>query len=80
MISSGGTIAVAADLLKKSGAEEICVFATHAVFSERAPKILQESGVNSVYVTDTVFVPGEKIFPKLKILSVSKLIANELGD
>jgi ribose-phosphate pyrophosphokinase len=80
MISSGKTVAVAADLLKTRGAEEIYVFATHAVFSEKAPKILQESGVNSVYVTDTVFVPGEKIFPKLKILSVSKLIANELGD
>jgi ribose-phosphate pyrophosphokinase len=80
MISSGGTVAMAADLLRKNGAEQICVFATHAVFSEKAPKILQESGVNSVYVTDTVFVPGEEMFSKLKILSVSKLIADELVD
>jgi len=80
MISSGGTIAVAADLLKKNGVEEIYVFATHAVFSEKAPKILQESGVNSVYVTDTVFVSEEKKFAKLKILSVSKLIATSLSS
>jgi len=76
MISSGGTITVAADLLKKNGVGEVCVFATHAVFSEKAPKILQESGVNSVYVTDTVFVPEEKKFPKLKILSVSQIISD----
>jgi ribose-phosphate pyrophosphokinase len=78
MISSGGTIAVAADLLKKNGAEEIYVFATHAVFSEKAPKILQESGVNSVYVTDTVLVPDEKKFSKLRILSISQTIAGQL--
>jgi ribose-phosphate pyrophosphokinase len=78
MISSGGTVAMAAELLKKNGAGEICVFATHAVFSEEAPKILQNSGVDKVYVTDTVFVPEEKRFPKLKILSVSEIIAAAL--
>ena len=78
MISSGGTIAVAAELLKKQGAREIYVFATHAVFSEKAPQILQKAAVNKVYVTDTVFVPGEKRFPKLEILSVSDAIAQQL--
>jgi ribose-phosphate pyrophosphokinase len=78
MISSGKTIAVAADILKKNGVEEIFVFATHPVFSDDAPKILQESNVEKVYVTDTVFVPEEKRFPKLEILSVSELIASNL--
>ena len=78
MISSGKTIALAAKLLRKNGTEEIYVFATHAVFSDKAPKILQESGVNTVYVTDTVFVPEDKKFPKLKILSVSEIIAEQL--
>ncbi|MBI2613253.1 MAG: ribose-phosphate pyrophosphokinase [Candidatus Levybacteria bacterium] len=78
MISTGETIDKAASLLKKNEAEDIVVFATHPVFSEIAPKILQESGVSSVYVTDTIFVPKEKRFPKLKILSVSELISTEL--
>jgi ribose-phosphate pyrophosphokinase len=78
MISSGETIAVAAEFLKKNGAEEIYVFATHAVFSEKAPQVLQKAAVNKVYVTDTVFVPGEKRFPKLEILSVSGLIAEDI--
>jgi ribose-phosphate pyrophosphokinase len=80
MISTGGTIAGASDLLKKNGAEKIFVFATHPVFSNQAPKILQKSKVERVYVTDTIFVPEEKRFPKLEILSVSSLIANALSD
>jgi ribose-phosphate pyrophosphokinase len=80
MISSGKTIAVAAELLKKNGAEEIYVFATHPVFSSEAPKILQKSEIKKVYVTDTVFVPKEKIFPKLEILSVSEIIAKEIKN
>jgi ribose-phosphate pyrophosphokinase len=80
MISSGNTIAIAAELLKKNGVEEIYVFATHGVFSDKAPKILQDSFVNAVYVSDTVFVPEEKRFPKLKILSVGKEIAAQLRN
>lgn len=80
MISSGGTISIAAELLKKNGVEEIIVFATHPVFSKEAPKVLQESDVKSVYVTDTIFVPSEKRFPKLEILSVAEMIAASLKD
>ncbi|MBI2049406.1 ribose-phosphate pyrophosphokinase [Candidatus Roizmanbacteria bacterium] len=78
MISSGGTIAIASELLKNKGVEDIIVFATHPVFSQNAPKVLQDSFVKSVYVTDTIFVPKEKQFPKLKILSVAEKIAKEL--
>lgn len=78
MISSGGTIVKAAEALKKRGAKEIYVFATHPVFSSVAPKMLQDSVVDKVYVTDSVFVPKEKEFEKLHILSLSGMIANTL--
>lgn len=78
MISTGSTIVTAANLLKNKGAKNIYVFATHAVFSKDAPKILQNSSVSSVYVTDTIFVPEEKQFPKLEILSISEMIAKTL--
>ena len=78
MISSGGTIVTAAELLKKNGVKDLVVFVTHPVLSEKAPKILQESVVNSVYVTDTIFVPENKQFPKLHSLSVSALIAESI--
>ncbi|MBI2465394.1 ribose-phosphate pyrophosphokinase [Candidatus Shapirobacteria bacterium] len=80
MISSGKTIAVACDLLEKKGIEEIFVFATHPVFSDDAPKILEKSMAQKIYVTDTVFVPKEKQFPKLEILSVAPVIAEKLYE
>lgn len=78
MISSGNTIVKAAELLRKHGAEEVNVFVTHPVFSTDAPKVLQEGPVDRVYVTDSVDVPREKLFPKLHILSLSEMIAEAL--
>jgi ribose-phosphate pyrophosphokinase len=79
MISSGKTMIKAAELLVQHGVEEIVVFATHAVFSVDAPSLLQESVIKEVIVTDTVSVPQEKLFPKLRVMSVAGLIAQEVG-
>ncbi|MDO8460895.1 MAG: ribose-phosphate pyrophosphokinase [bacterium] len=78
MISSGGTIVSAADLLSKKGVSEIYVFATHAVLSENAPALLQKSAVKKVFVTDTINISKAKRFPKLEILSVSEMIVEEI--
>ncbi len=78
MISTGNTIAAAAQLLRKKGAEKIVVFATHPVFSGNAAKILQESEVEKVFVTDTIEVSEEKQFEKLEVLSVAEMIAEIL--
>lgn len=78
MISSGKTIVQAAKILIEGGAEEVSLFATHAVFSEDAPKILQESAVKKVFVTDTISVPESKRFEKLEVLSVAEPIVSAL--
>lgn len=78
MISTGSTIVAAAELLAKKGAEEIFVFASHPVFSFDAPKLLQQSPIEKIFVTDTIAVPKEKRFPKLSVLSVAGMIATEL--
>jgi len=78
MISTGRTILAAEKILLKNGAKNIFVFATHAVFSGNARELLSNSKADKVYVTDTIFVPEEKIFPKLEVLSVSKIIAEGL--
>ncbi|MBI4084550.1 MAG: ribose-phosphate pyrophosphokinase [Candidatus Levybacteria bacterium] len=78
MISSGGTIVTACKLLKKKGVKEMYVFATHPVFSERAPELLQESFARKIYVTDTIFVSKFSQFPKLEILSVADVIAEQI--
>lgn len=78
MISTGGTIASASELLKKKGVKNIYVFATHAVFSDQAPNILSNSSLKKVFVTDTIDIPKEKRFPKLAILSVADEISKQL--
>ena len=78
LISSGKTILLGAEFLKKQGIEEVIVFATHAVFSEDAPKMLEESAIQKVFVTDTVAVQNDKMFPKLSVLSVAKLLAEAI--
>ena len=80
MISTGRTIDAAADLLVKHGIEENFVFATHPVFSNAYKSILQNSKVSKVFVTDTIDVPEDKRFGKLEVLSVSKMIAEELRE
>ncbi len=78
MISTGGTIKAAVDLLKKNGAKKISVFATHAVFAVAASSVLTKLEVEKVYVTDTLDTPQDKKFSKLEILSIAGLIAKEL--
>lgn len=78
MISSGKTMVESAKLLMKHGVEKVFVFATHAVFSQDAPEILQNSEIEKVYVTDSVFVAKEKQFEKLQIISIADLITKEL--
>jgi ribose-phosphate pyrophosphokinase len=78
MISSGGTIITSAELLKKKGVKTIFAFVTHAIFSQEAPRLLQNSVIDRVYVTDSVFISEEKRFSKLEIVSIAREIASSL--
>jgi len=75
IINTGGTIAQEAKALKKSGAKRIIVLAVHPVFSGKAASILDNSPVDEAIVSDTILLPKEKFFPKLKIVSVAPLLA-----
>jgi ribose-phosphate pyrophosphokinase len=78
MISSGKTIVKSAELLKQQGVEEFYVFVTHPVFSVDAPQSLQRSLIDKVFVTDAVYIPTEKRFEKLQILSLADAISQNL--
>jgi len=78
MISTGRTIVAAEKILLENGARKVFVFATHAVFSASAAELLQNLKAEKVFVTDTIFIPKEKHFSKLEIISVSKTIAEGL--
>jgi len=78
VIVSGGTLVNAAYLLKQKGAKQVIAVATHADFVAGADKILQDSPVDKIWVTDTIPVSEEQRFPKLKILSMAPLISEAM--
>jgi ribose-phosphate pyrophosphokinase len=78
LIDTGRTIAKAAEALKKAGATNVVVAATHAVFSDPATELLQSEFIDSVVVTDTLPLPEEKRFDKLTILPIAPLIARAI--
>lgn len=80
MIYTGQTLIQSAEILKKMGAKKVICFATHAIFSGNAASDLQNSEIDSLTVTDTILIPEEKRFPKLKIISVGQSIINALKD
>ena len=79
MIDTAGTISEAAAALKRLGAKRIFAFATHALLSGPAVERLRASPIEEVTVTNTIRIPDEKQFEKLKILSIASLMAKAIG-
>ena len=78
MIDTGGTILKATQALLERGAKKIYAVATHGVLSGEAISRLSSSSLEEVIITDTIFIPPEKRFSKLQILSVSHLIGEAI--
>jgi ribose-phosphate pyrophosphokinase len=79
MISTGGSICGAAELVKRYGAREIHVAATHGVFAGAAVEKLSAAPLDGIIVTDTV-PPRPEILqmPNLKILTVSRMLGEAI--
>lgn len=75
MIDTAGTLASVVEALVDRGATRVFAAATHPLLSGPAPERLQNAPLEAVVVTNTVHVPQEKRFPKLKIVSVAELLA-----
>lgn len=69
---TGSTLILNTQWLKQMGAKKVIGYVTHPILSGESPKLLQNSAIDSLTVTDTIFVPSENRFPKLKIISVLK--------
>ncbi|KRM89375.1 ribose-phosphate diphosphokinase [Liquorilactobacillus vini] len=78
MIDTGRKMALAARSLKAAGATDIYACATHPIFSKGAVERLQDSEYTQVVVSDTIQIPEEKQFAKLRVLSVSKTFAKAI--
>ena len=80
MIDTGGTIVAGIEMLKEKGAKSVHVACTHPVFSGPAVERLQNSSADEVVVTDTIKLPEDKMFPKLKTVSVAGLLAKTIEN
>ena len=80
MIDTGGTLITAADVLKRSGANDIIVCATHGILSGSAVEKIRESAIDRLYLVDTLpqYTAKKVLGEKLHILSVAPLIAESL--
>lgn len=78
MIDTAGTVTEAARALKRLGANDIYVCATHAVFSGPAVERLKSAPIVEVVVTDTIDLAPERRFERLTILSVGELLSKAI--
>lgn len=70
IISTGGTIAEATDMLKSQGAHDVYVACIHGVFVQNAVSRMLHAGVKEIIATDTI----ESEFSKI---SIAKMVAEK---
>jgi ribose-phosphate pyrophosphokinase len=75
MIDTAGTVSEASIALKKFGAKDVYVCATHALLSGPARDRLMKAPITEVAVTNTIAIPDTRRFDKLTVLSVGELLA-----
>lgn len=71
LISTGGTLVAAANLLVERGAARVLAVATHGVFSSDAMRVLNDSPLERVIVTDTIPAAAD---PLLEVVTVAPLL------
>ena len=79
MVDTAGTLSNAVVALKERGARAVFAAATHALFSGPAVERLSSAPLEEMVVTNTIFIPEEKRFENLQILSVADLLAKAIN-
>ncbi len=78
-IATGGSILELSRVLIDEGVDDIRVVCTHGIFSrgglERLAVVPQ---ISEIITTDTVYIPPEKMHPKLTVLSVAPVFADAI--
>lgn len=75
LISTGGTLLRAAEMVLQRGATSVSACATHGVFAPGAIEALEESALERIVVTDTIPVEPRG---RLEVVSVASLFAEAL--
>lgn len=78
MIDTAGTITLAANALKESGAAEVYACCTHAVLSGPAIERIDNSAIKELVITNSIALSEKKKSSKIVELSVGKLIGEAI--
>lgn len=79
MIDDVASFVAAANTLKEYGAQKIYVMATHGLLSKDAPRLIEDSPIDEVVVTNTVPHEIQKmVCHKIKTIDVSILLAESI--
>jgi ribose-phosphate pyrophosphokinase len=78
MVDTAGTLSNAVQALRDRGASEVYAAATHALFSGKAVERLREAPLEEMVVTNTIYIPEEKRWDNLRVLSVADLLAKAI--
>ncbi|MEK7667039.1 MAG: ribose-phosphate pyrophosphokinase, partial [Gemmatimonadota bacterium] len=73
-------VSEAAAALKRLGARRVYCCATHALLSGPAVQRLRDAPIEENAVTNTIAVPADHSFEKLRVLSVGGLLAQAIAN
>jgi len=78
MITTGGSIVGAVDVVHAHRAARIYVGATHPIFCGKAPALLREAPIHEVVVTNSLPLSERQLLPNLKIVSIAPLLGEAI--
>jgi ribose-phosphate pyrophosphokinase len=78
MISTGGTLAQAAQALKERGARDVYACATHGIFAGDAVEVTSQSVLVETIVTNTIPLPSDYKRARIRAISVAPLFAEAI--
>jgi ribose-phosphate pyrophosphokinase len=79
MISTGGTLAKAAEAIMARGATHVYTVASHGIFADDAVDVLERSGIEKVIVTNTIPFANVERHPKFVQLSIAQTFADAIS-
>lgn len=78
MIDTAGTITLAANALKEASAKQVYASCTHPVLSGPAMQRIQDSAIEHLVVTDSIYLSDERKIDKIDEISVGELMGDAI--
>ena len=79
IVSTGGTLAKAVELLKRLGAVRVIAVASHALLVGSAVEKLRGAGLD-LLITGNTFIRRQTVFERMKVIDLSDLVANVIAS